>query len=43
MLELKNRDSVMIKESEIKTIKKEHHKYIPPKNHPWRKNMMLKH
>lgn len=43
MLELENRDSVMKKESEVKKIKKEHHKYIPPKNHPWRKNMMLKH
>lgn len=43
MLELENRDSVMIKESEIKTIEKEHHKVIPPANHPWRKNMMLKH
>ena len=43
MLELENRDSVMKKESEIKHTKKEHHKYIPPKNHPWRKNMMLKH
>ena len=43
MLELKNRDSVMKKESEIVQTKKEHHKYIPPKNHPWRKNMMLKH
>ena len=43
MLELKNRDSVMKKESEINSTKKEHHKYIPPKNHPWRKNMMLKH
>lgn len=43
--ELENRDSVMKKESEveIEPIKKEHHKYIPPKNHPWRKNMMLKH
>jgi hypothetical protein len=41
MLELEDRDLVMKKESEIKT--KEHHKYIPPKNHPWRKNMMLKH
>ena len=29
------------KEIDIK--EKEHHKYIPPKNHPWRKNMMLKH
>ena len=43
MLELKNRDSVMKKESEINPTKKEHHKYIPPSNHPWRKNMMLKH
>lgn len=43
--ELENRDSVMKKESEtkIQATKKEHHKYIPPKNHPWRKNMMLKH
>ena len=43
MLELENRNSIMKKESEIKSTKKEHHKYIPPKNHPWRKNMMLKH
>ena len=45
MLELENRDSVMKKESEItdSKIEKEHHKYIPPKTHPWRKNMMLKH
>ena len=43
MQELKNRDSIMKKESETKIIKKEHHKYIPPKNHPWRKNMMLNH
>ena len=43
MLKLENRDSVMIKESEIEDKEKEHHKYIPPKNHPWRKNMMLKH
>ena len=44
MLELENRDSVMKKESEItdSKIEKEHHKYIPPVNHPWRKNMMLK-
>ena len=44
MLELENRDSVMKKESEItdSKIEKEHHKYIPPKKHPWRKNMMLK-
>lgn len=43
MIEIKDRDSVMKKESEIIETKKEHHKYIPPKNHPWRKNMMLKH
>lgn len=43
MLELENRDTVMIKESKIETKEKEHHKYIPPTNHPWRKNMMLKH
>lgn len=43
MLELENRDSIMTKESEKEEIKKEHHKYIPPANHPWRKNMMLKH
>lgn len=44
MLKLENRDSVMKKESEItdSKIEKEHHKYIPPVNHPWRKNMMLK-
>ena len=44
MLELENRDSIMKKESEItdSEIEKEHHKYIPPVNHPWRKNMMLK-
>lgn len=45
LTELENRDSVMKKESqtEIETTKKEHHKYIPPKNHPWRKNMTLNH
>lgn len=43
LMELDNRDSVMKKESEIEQIKKEHQKYIPPKTHPWRKNMMLKH
>ena len=45
LTELENRDYVMKKDSEtnIQTTKKEHHKYIPPKNHPWRKNMMLKH
>ena len=45
MLELENRNSVMKKESEStdSKLEKKHHKYIPPKNHPWRKNMMLKH
>ena len=45
MLELDDRNSVMKKESEItdSKLEKEHHKYIPPKNHPWRKNMMLNH
>lgn len=42
MLELENRDSIMKKESEIKEQKKEHHIVIPPANHPWRKNMMLR-
>ena len=42
MLELENRESYMTKESDKEEIKKEHHKYIPPTNHPWRKNMMLK-
>lgn len=44
MLELENRDSIMKKESEItdSKVKKEHHKYIPPASHPWRKNMMLR-
>lgn len=43
MLELENRDSIMKKESEVKPIKKEHQIIIPPANHPWRKNMMLRH
>ena len=43
MLELENRDLVMKKEAETNPTKKEHHKYIPPANHLWRKNMMLKH
>lgn len=43
MLELENRDSILKKEVEINSTKKEHHRYIPPANHPWRKNMMLKH
>lgn len=43
MMELKNRDAIMIRENKNNEIKKEHHKYIPPTDHPWRKNMMLKH
>lgn len=43
MLELENRDLVKKKEAETNPTKKEHHKYIPPANHLWRKNMMLKH
>ena len=45
MLELENHNSVIKKESEStdSKLEKEHHKYIPPKNHPWRKNMMLNH
>ena len=42
LTEIENRDSVMKKEIEVEKTKKEHHKYIPPKSHPWRKNMMLK-
>lgn len=44
MLKLENRDSIMKKESDITDSEKakEHHKYIPPKSHPWRKNMMLR-
>lgn len=42
MIELENRDSVMTREIENNNEKKEHHKIVPPKNHPWRKNMMLK-
>ena len=43
MIELENRDAIMTRENKIKETKKEHHKYIPPTNHPWRKNMMLRH
>lgn len=43
MIKLEKRELTMQKESEVNTEKKEHHKYIPPTNHPWRKNMMLKH
>ena len=42
LLKLENRDSIMKKESKIEQPKKEHQKFIPPANHPWRKNMMLK-
>ena len=44
LAEIESRDSTMEKEAEkSQSTKKEHHKYIPPKNHPWRKNMMLRH
>lgn len=36
LLELKSRDQVMKKEIEVSQPKKEHHRYVPPKNHPWR-------
>jgi hypothetical protein len=41
LLELKNRSTIMKKEidNDKPVVKK---KYIPPSNHPWRKNMMLK-
>lgn len=42
MLELEDRDTVMKKEKDLPQNKKEHFKYIPPQNHPWRKNMMLR-
>ena len=42
MIALENRDEVLKKESEVKSTKKEHPIFIPPANHPWRKNMMLK-
>lgn len=41
LLEIENRDSTMKKEiNNDKPMEKK--KYIPPKNHPWRKNMMLR-
>ena len=41
LVELESRDTTMKKEKENdKPIEKK--KYIPPKDHPWRKNMMLK-
>ena len=44
LAEIESRDSTMEKEAEkSQGTKKEHHKYIPPKNHPWRKNMTLRH
>ena len=43
LMEIEQRDITMVKEVDIpKSNEKEHHKYIPPKNHPWRKNMMLR-
>lgn len=43
MIELENRDSIMKKEIEIKPEKKEHQRKVVPKNHPWKRNMMLRH
>ncbi len=41
LVEIENRNTIMKKEIDNSTsIEKK--KYIPPKNHPWRKNMMLK-
>lgn len=41
LLEVENRDTVMKKEIDNnKPLEKK--KYVPPKNHPWRKNMMLR-
>ena len=41
LIELENRDSIMKKESDNnKPVEKK--QYIPPKDHTWRKNMMLK-
>ena len=41
LIEIEGRDTVMKKEPDNK-IQVEKKKYIPPKNHPWRKNMMLR-
>ena len=41
LLELEDRDSIMKKENKTTKVT-ERKKYIPPTNHPWRKNMMLK-
>ena len=42
LTEIEQRDITMVKEADFPKSKKEHRKYIPPKNHPWRKNMMLR-
>ena len=41
MMELESRDTTMKKEKE-NDVSTERKKYIPPAEHPWRKNMMLK-
>lgn len=41
LVEIENRDTTMIKEKDNK-LPIEKKKYIPPKEHPWRKNMMLR-
>ena len=44
MIEIENRDTVMIKENDNNDKDKiqENKQYIPPKSHPWRKNMMMR-
>lgn len=39
LVKLDNRETTMTKENETS---KTHYKYLPPKDHPWRTNMMLK-
>lgn len=41
LVEIENRDTTMKKEKD-NILPLEKKKYIPPKDHPWRKNMMLK-
>ena len=41
LIEVENRD-VTIKRESTSKVQVEKLKYIPPKNHPWRKNMMLR-
>ena len=42
LVEIESRDITMKKETDnCKSVEKK--KIVPPKNHPWRKNMMLRH